>query len=206
MIVQDTIDILKNLSAEKGTKVRFYENGSPGFLALTDLIVEGNTVQITDEAFDAELLSWIRHTKNQKDKLRNGLTNEVMGTPSAPAFIGKPIASSFLKPEKQHKTDMKIPFKDRNGHPLEGSISEKTFISIGGVRQGMFIKSKNKGNPVLLYVIPYRYLKLRDETLHSLGIGTTRDMNSIITGVFIPSLTCREYTLKEKFNLNAFKL
>jgi len=50
-------------------------------------------------------------------------------------------------------------------------------------------------------VIPYGYLKLRDEAMHSLGIGTTRDMNSIITGVFIPSLTCREYTLKEKFNL-----
>ena len=232
------------------------------------------------------------------------------------------------------------PFKDKNGKPLEGSISEKTFITMGGVRQGMFIKSKNAGNPVLLYlhggipdyflsrkyptgledyftvvwweqrgsglsysasipaetmnldqmisdtkevtnylrtrfgqekiylmgrsggsyigiqaaarapeqyhayigvgqmsdhlkserlayefilkkytdagnrkmvrkleaspvtdVIPYGYLKLRDETMHSLGIGTTRDMNSIITGVFIPSLTCREYTLNEKFNL-----
>jgi pimeloyl-ACP methyl ester carboxylesterase len=50
-------------------------------------------------------------------------------------------------------------------------------------------------------VIPHGYLKLRDETMHSLGIGTTRDMNSIITGVFIPSLICRDYTLKEKFNL-----
>ncbi len=49
--------------------------------------------------------------------------------------------------------------------------------------------------------IPYGYLKLRDEAMHSLGIGTTREMNSIITGVFIPSLTCREYSLKEKFNL-----
>jgi len=106
MIVQDTIDILKNLSVEKGTKVRFYKNGSPDFLALTDLIAEGNTFQMTDKAFKAELLSWIRFNKNQKDKLRNGLTNEVMGTPSAPAFIGKPIVSSFLKPDKQNKTDM----------------------------------------------------------------------------------------------------
>ena len=240
----------------------------------------------------------------------------------------------FLSPGKP------VPFKDKNGNLLVGSISEKTFITIGGIRQGMFIKSKNQENPVLLYlhggipdyfltqkyptgledyftvvwweqrgsglsysasipaetmnldqmisdtkevtdylrtrfgqekiylmgrsggsyigiqaaarapelyhayigvgqmsdhlkserlaceyilkkyrdagnrkmvrkleaspvtdVIPYGYLKLRDETMHSLGIGTTRDMNSIITGVFIPSLTCREYTLKEKFNL-----
>jgi len=232
------------------------------------------------------------------------------------------------------------PFKDENGKPLAGSISEKTYISIGGIRQGMFIKSKNRKNPVLLYlhgglpdyfltkkypaglenyftvvwweqrgsglsynsgipaesmnldqmisdtkevtnylrtrfgqekiylmgrsggsfigiqaaarapelyhayigvgqmsvhlkserlayeyilkkyreaenwkmvrkleaspvtdVIPYGYLKLRDKAMHSLGIGTTREMNSIITGVFLPSLTFREYTVKEKFNL-----
>ncbi len=232
------------------------------------------------------------------------------------------------------------PFRDNLGNPLEGTISEKTFITIGGIRQGMFIKSKNPGNPVLLYlhggipdyfltrkcptlledyftvvwweqrgsglsysasipaetmnldqmisdtkevtnylrtrfgqekiylmgrsggsfigiqaaarapelyhayigvgqmsdhlksermayeyvlkkyrdagnmkmvrkleaspvtdVIPYGYLKLRDKAMHGLGIGTTHDMNSIVTGLFIPSLTCREYTLKEKYNL-----
>ena len=232
------------------------------------------------------------------------------------------------------------PFINSDGTPLAGSISEKTFVSIGGIRQGMFIKSKNQGNPVLLYLhggipdyflsgkyptgledyftvvwweqrgfglsysakiptetmnldqmisdteeltkylrtrfgqekiylmgrsggsyigiqaaarapelflayigvgqmsdhlksermayeymlkkyrdagnrkmvrkleaspltnsIPYGYLKLRDQAMHSLGIGTTHYMNSIITGLFIPSLTCKDYTLKEKINL-----
>ena len=44
------------------------------------------------------------------------------------------------------------PFLDDSGKPLPGSISEKTFIEIGGVRQGIFIRSKNTNNPVLLYV------------------------------------------------------
>ena len=43
-------------------------------------------------------------------------------------------------------------FNDENGNYLEGSISEKTFVTIGGVKQGMFIRSKNTGNPVLLFV------------------------------------------------------
>lgn len=43
-------------------------------------------------------------------------------------------------------------FLDNNGKKLVGSISEKTFITIGGVKQGMFIRSKNINNPVLLYV------------------------------------------------------
>jgi pimeloyl-ACP methyl ester carboxylesterase len=48
---------------------------------------------------------------------------------------------------------------------------------------------------------PDAYLALRDEAMHSLGIGTTHDMKSIITGMFLPSLSCREYTLSEKVNL-----
>lgn len=234
------------------------------------------------------------------------------------------------------------PFLDEGGRYLEGSISEKIFIKIGGVRQGMFIKSKDSTNPVLLYLhggmpdyfltqkyptgledyftvvwweqrgsglsysagippetmtleqmisdtkeitnwlrqrfgkekiylmghsggtfigiqvaaqapelyhayigvaqisnqyiseklayeymlnrfreegntkmvqkleaapvtltegLPDGYRRLRDPAMHSLGIGTTHDMNSVITGIFLPSLTCREYTLIEKVNM-----
>jgi pimeloyl-ACP methyl ester carboxylesterase len=45
-----------------------------------------------------------------------------------------------------------VPFLDAAGKPLRGSVSEKIFVEINGTRQGMFIKSKNVANPVLLYV------------------------------------------------------
>ena len=234
------------------------------------------------------------------------------------------------------------PFLDENGSPLAGSISEKVFVNINGVEQGMFIKSKDATHPVLLYLhggmpdyfltqkyptgledyftvvwweqrgsglsysadippetmtleqmisdtlevtnylrhrfgqekiylmghsggtfigiqaaarapelyyayigvaqmsnqlkserlayeymlqqfkengntkmvrkleaapvtmtdgTPDAYLALRDEAMHSLGIGTTHDMNSVISGIFFPSLTFREYTLLEKINM-----
>ncbi|MGK2861849.1 MAG: alpha/beta fold hydrolase, partial [Chitinophagaceae bacterium] len=41
---------------------------------------------------------------------------------------------------------------DTNGLAIENSLSEKTFVTIGGIRQGMFIRTKNLKNPVLLYV------------------------------------------------------
>jgi pimeloyl-ACP methyl ester carboxylesterase len=234
------------------------------------------------------------------------------------------------------------PFLDEHGCMLEGSISEKVFVPINGVKQGMFIKSKSASNPVLLYLhggmpdyfltqryptgleelftvvwweqrgsglsfnasispemmtleqmiadtlemtnylrrrfsqekiflmghsggtfigiqaaarapelyraylgvaqmsyqlkseklaydymlkqfkamgnrkmiqkledapvtmtdgTPVAYLKLRDKAMHSLGIGTIREMHSIITGIFLPSLLCREYTLREKLKM-----
>jgi pimeloyl-ACP methyl ester carboxylesterase len=234
------------------------------------------------------------------------------------------------------------PFVDESGRPLPGSISEKVFVRVGGIEQGMFIKSKDATNPVLLYLhggmpdyfltqryptgledrftvvwweqrgsglsysadippetmtleqlvadtlevtnylrnrfgkekiylmghsggtfvgmhaaaqapelyhayigvaqmsyqleserlayeymlgqfrengdgemvrkleaapvtraggIPASYLAVRDEAMHGLGVGTTRDMKSVVTGIFIPSLTSREYTLLEKVNM-----
>ena len=44
------------------------------------------------------------------------------------------------------------PFLDANGKPLPGSISEKIHVNINGVEQGMFIKGRDSGNPVLLYL------------------------------------------------------
>ncbi len=44
------------------------------------------------------------------------------------------------------------PLVDANGQPVSGAISEKTFVTINGVEQGMFIRSRDSSNPVLLYV------------------------------------------------------
>jgi len=44
------------------------------------------------------------------------------------------------------------PFLDENGKPLAGSISEKIFVEVNGVNQGMFIKGRDVNNPVLLYL------------------------------------------------------
>jgi pimeloyl-ACP methyl ester carboxylesterase len=59
------------------------------------------------------------------------------------------------------------------------------------------------GNSVPL---PDAYLKVRDVAMHELGIGTTHDMKSVVTGMFLPSLLNREYTLGEKINLWRGKL
>ena len=44
-------------------------------------------------------------------------------------------------------------------------------------------------------------LPLRDETMHDLGIGTMHNMRSVFTGIFLPVMQCRAYTLAEKINI-----
>jgi predicted peptidase len=49
--------------------------------------------------------------------------------------------------------------------------------------------------------IPEEYLKIRDASIHELGIGTMRNMRNIVADLFLPSLYISEYTASEKFNL-----
>lgn len=44
---------------------------------------------------------------------------------------------------------------------------------------------------------PPAYLQVRDKAMHRLGIGTTHDVGSVITGIFLPSWRSPEYTLRE---------
>jgi pimeloyl-ACP methyl ester carboxylesterase len=55
--------------------------------------------------------------------------------------------------------------------------------------------------PTMTVPLPSAYEAMRDEYMHGIGVGTTRDMNSVITGIFLPSWQFREYTLGEKINL-----
>ena len=50
-------------------------------------------------------------------------------------------------------------------------------------------------------VMPAAYYALRDEAMHSLGIGTTHRMRSVVRGIFMPVMLSRSYTLDEKINL-----
>lgn len=71
------------------------------------------------------------------------------------------------------------------------------------------VQNKSKINKLKSYSINdsdeelLRYFKspLRDEAMHELGIGTKHNMKSVISGIFIPVMKCRAYTLTEKMNI-----
>ncbi|MDR0232025.1 MAG: alpha/beta hydrolase [Dysgonamonadaceae bacterium] len=44
------------------------------------------------------------------------------------------------------------PLKDSEGKEIAGSLTEKSFVEIGGIRQGFFVRSENPENPVILFL------------------------------------------------------
>ncbi len=52
-----------------------------------------------------------------------------------------------------------------------------------------------------MQTMPSSYRALRDEAMHSLGIGTTHSMTSVVRGIFMPVMLSGAYTLGEKINI-----
>jgi hypothetical protein len=68
-------------------------------------------------------------------------------------------------------------------------------------RNGRMVRKLEAAPVTLADGVPADYLHGRDEAMHGLGVGTMREMGSVVTGLFFPSLRNRDYTLAEKINL-----
>ena len=97
------------------------------------------------------------------------------------AYIGVAQMSNQLKSEKLAYDYMLQQFKQDGNKEMVRKLEAAPVTMTGGTPAG--------------------YIAVRDEGMHSLGIGTTHDMNSVITGILFPSFTSRAYTLMEKVNM-----
>jgi pimeloyl-ACP methyl ester carboxylesterase len=50
------------------------------------------------------------------------------------------------------------------------------------------------------------WMRLRDHAMHKIGVGQTRDMRSVITGIFLPVWRVEAYTVMDKINVWRGKL
>lgn len=97
------------------------------------------------------------------------------------AYLGMAQVVYQLESEKTAYDYMLGAYRDRGDSDMVGKLEAAPVTMTGGT--------------------PEAYLKVRDTAMHKLGIGTTHDMRSVITGIFLASWRFRGYTLQEKVNL-----
>jgi pimeloyl-ACP methyl ester carboxylesterase len=97
------------------------------------------------------------------------------------AYIGVAQMSNQLKSEKLAYDYMLQKFRDQ--------------------RNTRMIRKLEVAPVTLTDGTPAAYLSVRDKAMHSLGIGTTHKMKSVVTGIFLHSLVSCDYSLREKINL-----
>jgi pimeloyl-ACP methyl ester carboxylesterase len=96
------------------------------------------------------------------------------------AYIGVAQMSNQLESERLAYEYMVEQFKKNGNSSMLRKLEAAPVTTAGGMPAG--------------------YRLVRDDAMHSLGIGTMRDMHSVVTGLFLPSFAFPEYTLMEKVN------
>lgn len=163
---------------QRGAGLSFHAAIPPGIDAVEQLI--SDTIEVTNylrRRFGQEKIYLMGHS--------GGTFIGIQAAARAPqiyhAYIGVAQMSDQLKSEKLAYEFMLKQFRANGNQDMVRKLEASPVTMTGGATDA--------------------YLALRDGAMHSLGIGTMREMKSVISGIFLPSLTFREYALSDKINL-----
>ena len=163
---------------QRGSGISFSDNIPPETMNLEQMI--SDTLEVTNylrDRFHQDKIYLMGHS--------GGTFIGIQAAARAPelyhAYIGVAQMSDQLLSEKLAYDYMLGQFKENGNTKMAQALEAAPVTLAGGV--------------------PDAYRAVRDTAMHSLGVGTTRDMNSVITGIFLPSWMSHDYTLMEKVNM-----
>jgi hypothetical protein len=103
-----TADLKKLESAPKENGVTSLLLTEPRAIEqVIELVKEGNNIQMNNDAFMDELVSWIRFSDAEAEKHLDGLALRAMGRSPAPGWLGRMFMNLFASAKSQSTTDEK---------------------------------------------------------------------------------------------------
>jgi hypothetical protein len=97
----EDLRLLRAAAAEEGVEVEIFTEAADRE-AILEFVVEGNSAQIDDAAFVAELRDWIRFTPDQALLTRDGLFSATSGNPVAPAWLAERLFGLLFTKEAEN--------------------------------------------------------------------------------------------------------
>ena len=104
-IALDALRKLQSVCSEKGISIHYYARQTKQFNDIEQYVLQGNTRQMQNESFKAELKSWMRFNKKHQDQTLDGLSYAVFGAPNVPRWMAEPIMSMAVNAKTQNKAD-----------------------------------------------------------------------------------------------------
>lgn len=84
---------------------QLYPRNTEQFNLIRELILMGNSLQMSDKRFITELKQWMRLNKKHAETTNDGLSYAIFGAPNLPLLMVKPIMTYFLKASVQNRQD-----------------------------------------------------------------------------------------------------
>jgi hypothetical protein len=140
-----------------------------------DYVVQGNTAQMSDPAFVEELKSWIRFSRNDAVRARDGLYSGSSGSPSVPSWLGSLLFGLFFTPKSENDKYAKH-VRSSSGIAVFASetASPAQWIEVGRCYERFALQSAALGIRNAMLNQPVEVPALRPQFAAFLGIGEHR--------------------------------
>ncbi len=142
---------------------------------ILEYVVAGNTAQIDDPAFVAELKSWIRFGKDEAVRTGDGLFSGSSGNPSGPRWIGSRMFDMFFTEKSENEKYAK---QLRSSAGIAIFVSENNdkahWIEAGRCYQRFALQATALGIKNAMINQPVEVQALRPQLATYLGIGNRR--------------------------------
>lgn len=170
-IALDALRKLQSVCSEKGISVHYYARQTKQFNDIEQYVLQGNTRQMQNEAFKAELKSWMRFNKKHQDQTLDGLSYAVFGAPNVPRWMAEPIMSMAINTKTQNKADReKI---DSASHLVLFTTRENSrreWVSLGRTLQRFLLTTTELGVAHAYLNQPNEEAEIASEMTRTLGL------------------------------------
>lgn len=111
---------LEQAGTGDGVSVRLL-TARPAMESVLEYVVAGNTAQMNDTAFVAELEAWIRFSADEALRTGDGLFAGASGNPALPRWLGSRLMGMFFTPKSEN---------ERHARQVRNSAGVAVFLSV----------------------------------------------------------------------------
>lgn len=170
-IALDVLKKLQSIRSEKGISVHYYARQTKQFNDIEQYVLQGNTRQMQNEAFKAELKSWMRFNKKHQDQTLDGLSYAVFGAPNVPRWMAEPIMSMAINAKTQNKADReKIASASHLVLFTTRENSRREWVSLGRTLQRFLLTTTELGIVHAYLNQPNEEVEIASEMTRTLGL------------------------------------
>jgi hypothetical protein len=140
-----------------------------------EFVIQGNTAQMNDQAFVAELKSWIRFNGTEALRTGDGLFSASSGNPTVPAWLGSTMFGLFFTPKSENDKYARHVRSSAGLAVFVGQAADKAhWIQVGRAYERFALQATSLGVRTAHLNQPIEVPSVRPQFASFLGIGSMR--------------------------------
>jgi len=174
LLPNEELRLLEQVGRGKGVRVILLTEKT-AMEKVLEYVVEGNSAQMNDPAFIAELKSWIRFNDDEAIRTGDGLFSRLSGNPSVPRWLGSTFFGMFFRPKNENDKYAKQVRSSAGLAVFVSDVEDKAhWVEAGRCYERFALQSAALGIHNAMLNQPVEVASVRPQFASFLGMGRRR--------------------------------